>query len=275
MFDAQLKGKFTREEEDLEDLLTSNVFGAIKYVTYKEGLIPLLSEAERLDGNKPLQGLKDISKVEYQFWPFLEEEGCNPCEPDVLISITQSNGKQILILVEAKFKSGKSSEADLSDKPSDQLSKEWDNLIRHAKRKNSEPYLLYITADIGFPEKEINESISDYFFKKPGSTIDILWLSWRKLPAIFHNSENEIIKDLVRLLRRQGLIFFEGFKISQVEDFNWQFQAGNVGYPVSQPLVITWSFRPIDIKWKFEKLSIIHFNWNSFFPIEIKWRISK
>jgi len=274
MFEAQLKGKFTREEEDLEDLLTSNVFGAIKYVTYREGLIPLLSEAERSDGKRPLQGLSDISDVKYRFWPFLEEEGCNPCEPDVLISITQSNGKQILILVEAKFKSGKSSEADLSDKPSDQLSKEWHNLECRARGNNSEPYLLYITADIGFPEKEINESISDYL-KKGRSTIDILWLSWRKLPTIFHNSENEIIKDLVRVLRRQGLIFFEGFKISQVENFNWQFQAGDLGYPLSQPLMITWSFKPIDIKWKFKKLSIIHFKWNTFFPIEIKWRISK
>jgi hypothetical protein len=274
MFEAQLKGKLTREEEDLEDLLTSNVFGAIKYVHYIEGLMPLLSEAETGDGSKPLQGLNVIYKPEYQFWPSLKEEDCNPCEPDVLISITQSNGKQILILVEAKFKSGKSSEADLSDKPSDQLSKEWDNLKCLATKNNSDPYLLYITANIGFPEKEIKESISEYL-KKRESTINILWLSWRKIPAIFHNTESEIIKDLVKLLRRQGLIFFEGFKINQVESFNWQFQAGDLGYPLSERLMITWSFKPIDIKWKFEKLCVIHFNWNSFFPIEIKWRISK
>jgi hypothetical protein len=274
MFEAQLRGKLTREEEDLEDLLTSNVFGAIKYVPYREGLIALVSEAERRDGSRPLQGLSDISNVKYEFWPFLEEKNCNPCEPDVLISITQSNGKKILILVEAKFKSGKSSEADLSDKPSDQLSKEWDNLKRLAIKNNSDPYLLYITANIGFPEKEIKESISEYL-KKRESTINILWLSWRKIPTIFHNSQNEIIKDLVKLLRRQGLIFFEGFKISQVESFNWQFQAGDLGYTISKHFVLTWSFKPIDIKWKFEKLSIINFNWNSFFPIEIKWRISK
>ena len=45
MLAAQIKGKLTRKEEDLEDLLTSNVFGSIKYVPPENGLIPLLSAA--------------------------------------------------------------------------------------------------------------------------------------------------------------------------------------------------------------------------------------
>jgi len=275
MFEAQLHGKLIREQENLEDLLTSNVFGAIKYAPNgEEELIRLLSEAETWNGNKPLQGLKGLSGVKYEFWPSLKEESCNPCEPDVLISITQSNNKKVRILVEAKFKSGKSSEADLGDKPSDQLSKEWDNLKCLAGRENAEAYLLYITANLGFPEKDIKESINEYKEKRQ-STINILWLSWRKIPTIFQNSKDEIIKDLVKLLRRQGLIFFEGFKASEVICFNWRFQAPDLSYKLLQPWVGNWSFKPIDMKWKFEKISIIHFNWQYFFPTEIKWRILK
>ena len=33
---AQLKGKLTRKEEDMEDLLVSNVFGSIKYLEPRE-----------------------------------------------------------------------------------------------------------------------------------------------------------------------------------------------------------------------------------------------
>ena len=76
-------------------------------------------------------------------------------------------------------------------------------------------------------------------------------------------------------MRRQGLTFFEGFKISEVECFNWRFQAADLGYKLLQPWVGDWSIKPIEMKWKFEKLSVIHFNWQSFFPIEIEWRVSK
>jgi len=42
MLEAQLHGKLTREQENLEDILTSNVFGSIKYVPFKKGLLPIL-----------------------------------------------------------------------------------------------------------------------------------------------------------------------------------------------------------------------------------------
>lgn len=50
MLAAQLRGKLTQKEEDLEDLLTSNVFGSIKYTDCKMGLIPLLAATEDSNG---------------------------------------------------------------------------------------------------------------------------------------------------------------------------------------------------------------------------------
>src|SRR3989304_1732492 len=108
MLAAQLRGKLTRKEEDLEDLLTSNVFGSIKYVPHENGLIPLLAAAEDSNGFNPLRSLPKISAVDYEFWPYLEDGNGNAREPDVLIRITYETKRQIIILVEAKYKSGKS-----------------------------------------------------------------------------------------------------------------------------------------------------------------------
>jgi hypothetical protein len=52
LLQAQLKGKLKRREEDMEDLLTSNVFGSIKYVLPQNGLSNILASSEDINGNK-------------------------------------------------------------------------------------------------------------------------------------------------------------------------------------------------------------------------------
>ena len=80
MLMALLRGKLSREQENLEDILTSNVFGLLKYLPPEEGLFPFLSHAQTLDGRRPLEGAVPGAKVEYQFWPWYAEEDCNACE---------------------------------------------------------------------------------------------------------------------------------------------------------------------------------------------------
>ncbi len=45
MLQAMIHGKLTREEEGLEDLLTSNTFGLMKYLPPEAVLLPFLSLA--------------------------------------------------------------------------------------------------------------------------------------------------------------------------------------------------------------------------------------
>lgn len=209
MLAAQLKGKLTRKEEDLEDLLTSNVFGSIQYAPNEKGLIPLLSASEDSKGLNPLNRLPNISDVKYEFWPYLEGEDGIAREPDVLIRIKYETKQRTIILVEAKYKSGKSSEADEGSRINDQLASEWDILI--AKETDARPYLLYITADFSYPNKDIEDAKSE-FAKKRHGRFDVVWISWRKLPTVL-NSNEPILKDLIEVLRKQGLTFFEGIKI--------------------------------------------------------------
>lgn len=247
MLQAQLSGKLTRHEQDLEDLLTSNVFGSIKYVPIELGLIPLLSSAENHEGRIFSQpGIDSILEVRYEFWPLLHEVGCAACEPDLLIRITHINGKRSLILVESKYLSGKSSEADEMDTPSDQLAREWSNLVSLAKRCNANPIMLYVTAGTVFPTSDVEAARLELGSKCPEkSEMNIFWLSWRSLPKIFSNTDQEILKDLVTLLRRQGLKMFEGISRCDPIDYDWSFKAA--------PLFLDWSSIKVNnISWKLE-----------------------
>jgi hypothetical protein len=106
LFQAQLNGKLTVEEERLEDLLTSNVFGSIKYLEPNEGLLPILQSAVDVKGQSLLNSSSRLFDVHYSFWPWLKENECKPCQPDVLIDFMLSdNGKKIL-LVESKASRG-------------------------------------------------------------------------------------------------------------------------------------------------------------------------
>lgn len=223
----------------------------MKYVPYEDGLVHLLSVAERHDGSTPLENLHDISTANFIFWQRMKEQSCHACVPDVLIDITHKNGNKTTILVEAKYGSGKSSEADESDKPYDQLAREWDNLVAYTKRNNSTPYLLYVTADISFPNIDIEESQSDYS-RIRGNKIDVIWLSWRKLPAVFQNNKHEIIKDLVEILRQQGLTFFEGFNINTLERSKWQFQNPPIEPRLHKPLQLNWLFSIPKMNWEYD-----------------------
>lgn len=265
MFQAQLKGKLSRQEEDLEDLLTSNVFGALKYISYEEGLLPLLHSIVDEYGNHPLRQIHNIQFARYEFWPFLNEPNCIPCEPDVLINIEETSGNKYLILIEAKYLSRKSSPASEDDKPADQLAKEWDNLLSYSNKKRIEPFLIYITAHTEIPIGDISESKKEYSEKR-GSDIKVGWLSWRMIIDIFKESQNEIIKDLISILKKQGLILFRGF--SKIPDYKigWEFRPN-----LADITFFYWKMQTEPIDWEFLKEPF--FEWKKFWGYyRLNWR---
>ena len=76
----------------MEDILTSNVFGMLRYVQPQEGILKYLSLAEDKDGKQPLKYLNSLNEfpeqsIKYQYWPWWEESDSIGCEPDVVISI--------------------------------------------------------------------------------------------------------------------------------------------------------------------------------------------
>jgi hypothetical protein len=87
---------------------------------------------------------------------------------------------------------------------------------------------------------------------------------WRKLTNLFSSSKHQILKDLVEVLRHQGLIFFEGIPKPELADIEWSFKA---------EAHWNWlAFRECYIEWSFELNEI--YNWNYIFEA-IKWRFNK
>ena len=234
---AQLKGKLAIDGEGLEDLLTSNVFGALKYVPADAGLLPFLSRSVGESADDFHRLLKDVRDVDFDFWPRMEDG----CEPDVLLSLTTTSGRRALVLVEAKYRSGKSSFRDLSAKPGsppqDQLAREWVNCRRRAEQEGAEAFLLFVTADYAFPAQELRDSQQD--LEQCGLPAGrLLWLSWRHL-ARGLDLQSELLRDLQELLdTRYGFREFCGVGLTACR-LPWTWMRASTHWPAP---VLRWRF---------------------------------
>jgi len=280
---ALLKGKLSADQENMEDILTSNVFGLLRYLPPEHGLLPFLAHASSHDGRKlempvAVPGVQAVTR----FWPPLEEQGCTPCEPDVLIRITWPglDGSRFLVLVEAKYLSGKSSEAEESStEPCDQLAKEWGNVESLARREGREPVLVYLTAAFGRPVEEILCAAEDHHRKTNRTSLPFTcyWLSWRHLALVAESradldssaTASYILEDLGRMLNRLDLVFFGGFSPHEpVSAMAWRFDVGDL--PAQLPFAgftsvgalppVPWVFAPPRLRFSCTK------------PPPIKWR---
>ncbi len=225
---AEIRGKISQTGQNLsermEDLLTSDIFGCMRYLPLQRALVPFLQTARSLHGNIVLIP-GGILRTYWSFWPWLESPGRIPCEPDVIVGLETEESHVHLMLVEAKYYSGLSSEEDERAEPNDQLARELDNLdalscaalgwgthLRIASR-----VLLLVTQDMGMPRKLVAQSLAEYQ-RKRSKQGDIYWTSWRFLQSILEKNlkqENSpqdvaVMEDILQLLLRKGLSVFRG-----------------------------------------------------------------
>jgi hypothetical protein len=225
---AEIRGKIsetgTNLSERMEDLLTSDVFGCMRYLPAQKLLIPFLQTARSFHGNT-LTTIDTIIKVHYSFWPWLKLPGRIPCEPDIVLGLETKEREVHLILVEAKYYSGLSSEEDERTEPNDQLARELDNLNAvscvalgwEPRLEIASRAVLFVTQDMGMPRELLRQSLAEYSQKRKKKG-DIFWASWRFLPSILeqslHNESNSahaaVMEDMVKLLLRKELVMFLG-----------------------------------------------------------------
>jgi hypothetical protein len=243
---AILRGKLSRDNEQIEDILTSNVFGLLKY-SVTAPLLKFLSLARTPDGTVPLERVAsygDKVQINWEFWPYWSIGGCLPCEPDVVLTLRVAGQAPTLVLIEAKLNSGKSRLADDAKVPVDQLAREWDNLLAQAQDIEAQPVLVYLTGHFSMPRFEIRESEQEYIEMR-GSCPIIAWLSWRDLlPILRRHQENGILDDLVALLERMDLTYFQGIRPVIPVEFEWRFRRDNARF--------SWRIGNVpDISWRF------------------------
>jgi hypothetical protein len=145
--------------------------------------------------------------------------------------------------MEAKYRSGKSSEADEDQAaPADQLAREWDNL-RALASPTDHPFLVYLTQDFGFPRDEIVTSVSEYCRKRPGNadaSRSILWLSWRALSSLA--VEGPVLRDLQSLTARLNLTCFNGVGRLRTPAMEWSFCRGGWTWNLPRAASLRWRF---------------------------------
>jgi hypothetical protein len=246
MLQALLQGKLSREQENLEDLLTSGVFGLLAYLPPQDGLLPLLRLATDDDGT-PLSAF-DVAgwrlKDEVSFWPTQATDFAGATEPDVLIRATDDAGENYVISIEVKLWSEKS----LASKSTirDQLAREWYSLVSYCKNPAATPLLIYITSHLERPVLDIKEGRDDY--SKHCQDLETrfpfrcAWLSWSKVAMAFSLSANRPLRDIAMTCRRLDLGTFDGISTLHEYPVDWCFQVEPYNFATINT-VVSWRWR--------------------------------
>jgi hypothetical protein len=205
-----------------EDILTSDVFTAFRYLPAGMGIIGFLRTVEGLAGL--IEAPDESSSCAIYFWP----RGSTK-EPDVLLELA-IGGRLYHVVVEAKYRSGASNTEDELDEEGksirtigNQLAAEFRELQQgsyrvrvggsswHELRLASAPNdraLLYLTAHQTPPQREIAK-FAEYH---PQSTDKLSWASWYDVYEYLAGSAElrsrspycEIVEDLLALLRKKS-----------------------------------------------------------------------
>jgi hypothetical protein len=246
---AELHGKLSPDRpmgasERMEDLLTSDVFGTMKYAGWDKGFLNWLLNAEPA----PVMPLppsithyfdkREIALIKYRFWPML----INKREPDLAMLIEFDFGNKLLVVVEAKYLSGTSDfEIDEKNEETELTGNQLSDQVNGLSVMNSEELLqwfgasiakndsdgdldkihLFVTAHAELPRMDYEysiEKIGDFW------PVPSYWLSWGKLAEnLLRNVTYDksgldaLLVDLSDLLKRKGLIPFKGFRMPPVE----------------------------------------------------------
>jgi len=227
---AELHGKIsssgTNLSDRLEDLLTADIFGPLRYLPFQDGLSHILIQAMNYHDHSffsVVPGIRDIAPT-FRFWPKLGRS-----EPDLIIEYGSD-----LIMFEVKYLSGKSGhfvtteseEDNQRAASSDQLGREYLDLLDYAGdfRKRS---LIYVTSHKSLPWDDLNagrEAIKtlNTFPESSwqGYEANTYWLSWHgvreavsaSIPRLNNFYQKCILGDIEALLRRKGFRSFEGFQ---------------------------------------------------------------
>jgi len=192
MYIAEIRGKFSEEGQNKEDVLTSNVFSFFKYADRKTYLKHFL---EKLDIDLHISS-NDVANAVFEFWPVYDDR----TEPDVVIDVGS-----YYILFEAKYKSDFGKETKLLK---EQIVRELEGGRNEAQNRNKDFRFVAITADYNEPKEKFEELKKNCKFR---------WINWHFitlfLERILEREDREqlIVRDLYDLLKKKGLRKFNGF----------------------------------------------------------------
>jgi hypothetical protein len=222
---AEIRGKLSQTgsnlHERLEDQLTGNFFGAIRYLPMEIGLFPVLQQAQPISTPMlPRDCFGGVTGYDYQvnFW----EKHLNEGEIDVLITTA---ARKFVLGIEAKYRSGLSSDdpdADQDDvTPEQEITESINQLARYARllsdRYPDQPRHLMLLAPTGSAIGMVEKTRHREF--PPGV---VFWLlTWESAleglkkakERLLEPGQRLVLQDLIDLLVKKGLWAFRDFVI--------------------------------------------------------------
>jgi hypothetical protein len=192
MYIAEIRGKFSEEGQNKEDILTSNVFSFFKYADRR---IYLKKFLEKLDIDLQIS-VKDAENAVFEFWPRYDDR----TEPDVIIDVGD-----YYILFEAKYKSDFGKETVLLK---EQIIRELEGGSKEAQNRKKDFRFVAITADYNEPKEKFEQLKKKCTFR---------WINWHFVTLFLErilereDREQSIARDLYDLLQKKGLRKFNGF----------------------------------------------------------------
>jgi hypothetical protein len=264
MIFADLHGKlgsgYQKAHERGEDLLTSTVFGLLRYLPFDQGLGAVLRRARVVQNrageivcalDSDWLRLSDGLSRPLEFWPRLRRGG----EPDM--RLTLAGGKEV-VLIEVKLHSGKSQLAeddpaaddeeagggDATDEREARIDP--DQLVRYFEGQSDELSagarlsIIYLTSHVLPPLAELQES----FRRAKRGDIRLAWLSWRDVWAVAEAAKAPAsgdgpAADIAALLRHKGLYQFNGFRLAELPNVQ---PGGRFWFERRRPVAGTRSF---------------------------------
>ena len=241
MIDADIRGKLrpdgSNAHERSEDLLTSTVFGLLRYLPVGQAIVPLMHRVRpaALKGREltiqqddadhgPWMDLSAAATCDIEFWPSFGLFG----QPDLLLVFRDAAQIPVhLVVVEAKLYSPKSGEADVdvdeadidsdADEPAwnpDQLVRYWRGVLQHVLSPGTARCsVVYLTAHATPPVEDLAASLRGEHAMRLG------WLSWRDIWHVTSQLARQpqpplAAADLTRLLANRGFKALDSFKSS-------------------------------------------------------------
>lgn len=219
---AEIFGKLSSSgsnlHDRLEDNLTGNVFGALRYIPFDKAMKPIIANAiyPKSIANTINEIQADFWNDNIKFWPY-DQEG----ELDALIEFDK-----VIIGIEVKYLSGLSSDdgIDYSEpyegsaeheetQSTHQLSREARIISRRGGEKKK--ILIFIASSSSCRDIYEDTIKRDLI----GKDVDFGYVTWQallnellklKLDNEFHKL---IVKDLIKLLKRKGLDEFRNMSL--------------------------------------------------------------
>ncbi len=211
----------TNLSDRLEDQLTGNVFGTLRYLPFEEGIAPILcqSKIKINTTNDSFNTLLHITK-EYdyviRFWE-------NSAHGEIDLVIETEN---LLIGIEVKYLSGISSDDEVDNSTAKEIIQSNHQLARYSRfldesNTTKEKMLIFLApADMGLAVLE-NIQKRNLIHKN----IPLALLSWQdifiKLQEMTEKAQSQvanlIYEDIIMLLAKKGFEMFNGFNGSQIQ----------------------------------------------------------